>query len=436
MKLGRSAVRLVALLVVAGCGAPAPENAVLISVDTLRWDHVGLHGYSRDTTPRIDEFFADATIFENAMSPAPCTLPALAQLLHGSYVLRPDRLSLAEMLRAHGFATAAFVSQHQLRPEWHGGGASAELASAAARGFEVFDVQAADEVDVHGMSARTAREVSARALAWLSSVQEPFFLWLHYFDPHDPYEPPPRFRAFDRNNRSARSGDRRSDLMGERREHEPWFEAGWIFDDADAAHLVNLYDGEILFADAQIGRILDALAQRGLLESTTVVFVADHGEWLGEGERWDHCLTLRDAEVRVPFLWSVAGERLAGQGRVATPVSTLDLAPTLLALLGIEHHVDAFDGEDLRDPRAGRSVFSDWRGTTAARRGPWKLIVGETPLALFERRDGDVDQNRVGEGLAVEAQLAEEVRAFRAAHPLAELNDDVLEGLKGLGYIE
>jgi arylsulfatase A-like enzyme len=437
MKLGQRPALLAAILLVVGCDASAPHNVVLISVDTLRRDHLGLFGYSRDTTPRIDAFFEGKTIFDNALSPAPCTLPALAQLLHGSYVPRPGRLSLAETLRARGYATAAVVSQHQLRPAWHGrGGAGFELASAVANGFELFDVQGADEVDLHGMSARSARAVSERALSWLSAVDEPFLLWLHYFDPHDPYEPPPRFRGFDRGNGSARSGDRRRDLMTERRPEERWFEAGRIFDEEDVAHLVNLYDGEIRFVDAQVGRVLDALAKHRLLESTVVVFVSDHGEWLGEGQRWDHCQTLRDVEVGVPFLWSVAGERLAGQGRIATPVSTLDLVPTLLGLLGIDHHPDSFDGVDLSDPPAVRSVFSDWRGATAVRRGPWKLVVGEAPLALFDLQKGGEESNVVGGGLREEALLADEVRHFREAHPVSELNGEVLERLQGLGYIE
>lgn len=429
--------RLVLAALLVGCGAPAPRNAVLISVDTLRWDHVGLLGYERPTTPRLDAFFSDKTIFENAVSPAPCTLPALAQLLHGSYVPRPDRFSLAETLRVHGYATAAFVSQHQLRPDWHRGGVGAWLAEAAAEGFDVFDVQGAEEVDGHGMSARTAREVSTRALAWLEQVREPFFLWLHYFDPHDPYEPPPRHRDFDRGNGSPRSGDRRLDLMRGRRPGEPWFEAGRIFDARDVQHLVNLYDGEIQFADAQVGRVLDALVGRGLAASTVVVFVSDHGEWLGEGERWDHCQTLREVEIRVPFLWSVGGERLAGLGRVATPVSTVDLAPTLLAVLGIEHQPDAFDGVDLRRPPQARSVFADWRGATAARRGSWKLVARDAPVELFDLEgDGAERRNRLGEGLAEESELARDLEAFRASHPVAELHRDVLERLRGLGYID
>jgi arylsulfatase A-like enzyme len=142
-------------------------------------------------------------------------------------------------------------------------------------------------------------------------------------------------------------------------------------------------------------------------------------------------------EIRVPFLWSVGGERLAGLGRVATPVSTVDLAPTLLAVLGIEHQPDAFDGVDLRHPPRARSVFADWRGATAARRGSWKLVARDAPLELFELEgDGAERRNRLGEGLAEESELARDLEAFRASHPVAELHRDVLERLRGLGYID
>ncbi len=436
----RCAARLAGLAaLLLACGADAPRNVVLISVDTLRWDHVGLLGYARGTTPDVDAFFANSTVFENAMSPGPCTLPTLAQILYGSYLVQPWRLALAETLRARGYATAAFVSQHQFRPDWHDSGLGAELAESLTRGFDIFDVQAAEQVDRHGMSARDARQVSARALRWLSEgPREPFFLWLHYFDPHDPYEPPTRFRGFDRGNASELDGDRRLQLMrGRRSAEEPWTQAGHVFGAEDVAHLRNLYDGEIRFTDAQIGRILDALTERGLVERSVVVFVSDHGEWLGEGERWDHCQTLSEVEVRVPFFWSVGGGRLADLGRVTTPVSTLDLVPTLLALLGVDHSAEAFDGADLREPRPERPIFANWHGSTVARRGSWKLFVGEAPVALFDLdSDGAERRNRLGEGLAQEAQLARDVEAFRAAQPLAGLNREMLEHLRGLGYVD
>src|SRR5262245_40168861 len=194
--------------VAAGCGR-APRHALLITVDTLRADHVGGYGYARATTPELDAFFAGGTRFELALSSAPCTVPSIQQLLRGSFEAAEPGAAPISRLADRGFATAAIVSQHQFHKQL-------ELYR---RGFEHFDIQPRSQVDRHGMTARAAREVTDRALAWLAERPRgrPFFLWLHYFDPHDPYEPPPEHRGFDAGNRSPRSGDRRSDLKREKR---------------------------------------------------------------------------------------------------------------------------------------------------------------------------------------------------------------------------
>jgi arylsulfatase A-like enzyme len=218
-------------VVLAACaGDERPIHVVLISVDTLRRDRVGLYGYERDTTPEIDAFFRSGTRFDSATSPSPCTVPSVPQLLFGTYGIRSKDLSLADTLRSRGFTTTAVVSQHLLQPAWHGAGAGAKLARAIARGFDHFDVQSESHRDVHGMSARSARAVSERALAWLDAApaDTPFFLWLHYYDPHDPYEPPQEFRVFGDLHRSERSGDRRTELReGRHSDQEPWQRAGY-----------------------------------------------------------------------------------------------------------------------------------------------------------------------------------------------------------------
>ena len=142
----------------AGCGSGgAGPHVVLISIDTLRADHVGLYGYARDTTPHLDAYFGRGTVFENATSPAPCTIPAVRQYLSGGFDHVEERIVLAELLRERGYATAAVVSQQQF---YRGLGVYQ-------RGFEHFDIQAREEVNAHGWSARDARQVTDRALAWL-----------------------------------------------------------------------------------------------------------------------------------------------------------------------------------------------------------------------------------------------------------------------------
>ena len=167
-------------------------NVILVTIDTLRRDHMSVYGYERETTPKIGRAFRDGLRFENAQTTAPCTLPAVAQLLTGA--LRPvNKPRLADRLRDAGWRTAAIASHHHFRRARDG-----EPRFKYARGFEDFDLQRADQLDRHRMTTRDAGEVTDRALAWLDANASAgrFFLWLHYFDPHDPYQPPADYRLF------------------------------------------------------------------------------------------------------------------------------------------------------------------------------------------------------------------------------------------------
>ena len=402
-------------------------------MDTLRADHVGLYGYPRGTTPHLDAFFERGTVFENATSSSPCTIPSIRQYLSGGFDVDPQRPPLAEVLAARGWETAAVVSQHQL--DYY-------TQRDYARGFDHFDLQAPGRVDHHGLSARTADEVSDLAIALLRKHEErgdgPLFLWLHYFDPHDPYEPPEAFRHFDAGNGSSRSGDRRSDLMRGRAPGEPWVQAGHVFDDEDVAHLRNLYDGEIAFADAQIARVLDFFEARGWVEDAVVVFLADHGEWLGENGWWDHCVTLREEEIRVPFALRVRGGPL-GVHRSAVPASTLDVVPTVLGLLGIEAPPGRYHGVDLARSAPGRVVLSMWQETVIARDARFKLFAeGDRVLGLFDTRaDPGETRNLLGGHPEVRAGLLAELRARAGLRRrVAEEGRRTIEQLKSIGYIE
>ncbi len=410
-----------------------PPNLLLITVDTLRADHMGSYGYPRQTTPNIDAFFENTTVFEHAMTPAPCTVPAVRQLLTGRLDRRAEGTSLPELLAAAGYRTAAVVSQHQFR--WEG-------LEHYQRGFDSFDIQADDHIDQHRMTARTAEEVSERALEWLeqSGHEEPFFLWLHYFDPHDPYEPPEAFLRFRSPAASGRDGDRRRDLMAAVDAGEPWQLAGSIFDAADVSRLVDLYDGEILYTDAEIGRLLSTLERSGIADRSVVAFFSDHGEWLGEGDRWDHCRTLRRPEIHVPLAITLNGKPLAGRPRVGEPVSLLDLAPTLTSAVGARTDPGLLDGLDLGRSEARRSgVFAAWRGRAALLDAGWKLLYDRgRVVGLFEgARDTDETQNRAGSENLVEGQLTQRIEDFFAAHPtLRSQNRETLERLRALGYAE
>jgi len=419
----RALAALAALGLAAGCGGGEP-HVVLISIDTLRPDHMGVYGYARDTTPEIDRFFGSGTVFATASASAPCTVPSVRQMLAGGFDQREDRVPLAELLAQRGYATAAIVSQNHFVHE---------TARDYARGFAHFDMQAPDEVDHHGLSTRTADAVSDRALAWLRErpAGAPFLLWLHYFDPHDPYEPPAEHRIFHAGDASARSGDRRAALMAERRsEAEPWNQAGYVFSEVDVAHLHDLYDGEIHFADAQVGRVLTALEAAGLVEDSLVILTSDHGEWLGEGDRWDHCITLEDPEILVPLLVRDRGGRLGGAARVATPVSTLDLLPTVLGVLGAPPPGALYHGVDLRALPEDRIAMALWSRLATARTRHWQILDVDGRRSLRARGEARADPaalRRLNEALAAAAPIRERTAG--------QWRSTLLE-LRALGYVE
>ncbi|HMB67994.1 MAG TPA: sulfatase-like hydrolase/transferase, partial [bacterium] len=248
-----AAATLAAASVLLHCSpdAPGTPRALLITVDTMRPDRMSLYGYDRDTTPNLRRFFGDAG-FRNARSSAPCTLPAVKQMLTGR--LDMQGATIAEALRDAGIPTAAVTSQH-----WFSGD------EVYRRGFDHWDVQAGDELDRYGMSARRASRVTDLALDWIRgrSPGERFFLWVHYFDPHDPYDPPPDARRFSEGVTRYPDGDRRAAQLAGRTDEEHWFQVDHVFDDEDRDALRRLYDDEIRFTDREIGRLLDGLEARG-----------------------------------------------------------------------------------------------------------------------------------------------------------------------------
>jgi arylsulfatase len=429
-----------AALNAAAWGVAATRNAtgpnlVLISVDTLRADHVGLYGYGINITPNLDAFFRNATIYAQASSSAPCTMPAVAQLLTGARDHAGPRPRLAEWLAEQGYRTGAVVSQHLFVDPLG-------AARGVARGFEQFDIQAWWSNDHHHLTKRTAREVSDRAIAWLqaNAGDGPFFLWLHYFDPHDPYEPPvedepgaPRV--------STPSGDRRTALMRGKREGEHWMEAGHVFSAKEVGALVRLYDAEIRYTDAQVGRVLETLAELEIVSNTVVVFTADHGERLGEDDRWDHCQSLHQRELHVPLLVRVRGGKLGDARVVSSPVSTLDVVPTVLALTGIERPDAGLDGVDLREAPPERSIVSIWSDEAAVRRGPWKLRVtgrdseGRARLYRLDR-DPDETNDLARERAELRRALAAELTRASDLEGEARRTRETLERLRALGYVE
>ncbi len=431
----------------------APKNLVLITLDTTRRDHLGVYGYARDTTPRLDAFARRCIRFDQAITTQTNTAPAHASILTGRYPthhglrynggrLSPAVPTLAERLAEAGLATGAFVSGWTMKGRPTG----------LDRGFSRYDDRLPQG------NTRDAEGTIDAALAWLRQQAGPYFLFVHLFDAHYPYDAPPPF-------------DRR--FPPPHREWKVHTEGFWLpgpksrVDAAAAAEWIRRYDNEIAYADHHLGRLLDALEARGDLEQTVVVVTADHGETLYE-RPWifDHGGRLFEEQVHVPLLLCLPGGRHGGR-RIAAPVGHIDLAPTITELFDLP--AAPVDGRSLLPLLAGapwppRPLFLEARSEPkrvvlpagvdqapkghlfALRQPPYKLILypkaggGFHPTLFDLSTDPGETQDLFGKIPEGERLLhllldhvGEEQRA-PAARPL--LDREAEEALKALGYVE
>ena len=298
--------RFVCLVILAGSSLASfakPVNIILITLDTTRADRMGFLGSKRGLTPNLDFLAGQAAVFARAYSQVPLTTPSHATILTGTYPqfnhvsdlgspLAKDLPYLPDILRQHGYRTAAFVGSQVLDPK-----------SAAApgfdRGFETYDapfhIRGPGEDRYHSVERRGMTVVDS-ALGWLNQhPQGPFFLWLHFYDPHDPYDPPPPFKA---------------------------------------QYSASPYDGEIAYVDSAIGKLLTTLRSRGLYDQTLIVVVADHGEAFGEHGEWSHGLFLYDETIHVPLVIKLPATGSI-HSLIEARVGLIDIAPTLLQKVGI-----------------------------------------------------------------------------------------------------
>lgn len=438
----------------AGCErAPTRPNLLFVSIDTLRADHCSLYGYPRPTTPRLDRLAGDGVVFENAYAPMATTAPSHATMFTGllprrhgvlknGHVLGPRHRTLAETLAREGYSAHAVVSSFVLDRRF-----------GVLQGFGSYDDEFSGQASQHpadgdeagGSSAfnQPADRATEKALRWLAAAgylgrerpAAPFFLWLHLFDPHAPYAPPDVFR----------------------RPFAPADEG-----DAHAAMLAS-YDGEIRFADASLGELLDGLARAGILDDTLVVATADHGEGLMTHGHQDHGIHLYEEAVRVPLLfrWRRGLPRAA---RLRPPVSLADIAPTVLELIGVPDRAVRSDGESLAplirgeqpgDPR--RAIFLERRhydaervggfevrgSKTGVRIGAHKYIEApeESSYELFDLAADPGEQHnlvraRPREAAALERVLAEWRRRPGAGRTRSDDAPETLEALRALGYVQ
>ena len=403
----------------ATCRAPRRpiRNVLLISIDTLRADHVGSYGFARPTTPHIDGVAKEGVLFRNVYTPVPMTLPSHCSMMTGtlppSHGVRdnlhkrlPDgSVTLAERLKAKGLATAAVVSSVVLDRRFN-----------LSQGFDSYDDRFQAQHKIGDLAERKGDETTARATEWLAShASAPFFLFVHYYDPHDPYEPPAPFAA------------------------------QWRDDP---------YSGAVAFADQGVGQLLEKLKQLGLYEQTLIVITGDHGEMLGEHGELNHGFFIYEAALKVPLILRVPG----GPARqVEQAVSLIDVAPTVVALLGAPA-LEQAQGIDLSPLLTGSGGIDAGRPLYAETVTPtqyygagsllgvivdgWKLIETSRPELYDLRRDPGETANLVQERASRAEMLGKELKhvvttAVQRARPAetALLDTDARQRLESLGYL-
>ena len=357
--------------------AGPPTNVIIVSMDTTRFDHLGVGGHSLPTTPELDRLARESYVFTRAQSVIPLTGPAHATLMTGLYphasgavrnttAVRGDIPTLAEALRADGFKTAAFVSGWTMRSALCG----------LHRGFDVYDEEMSDRYKVVRIY-RPAEQTTDRALKWLEArdnPRQPFFLFVHYFDAHDPYE-----------ERQPWSSDFLTALWARRKSV-----------DAKTARKLSSYDSEIAFTDRQLGRLIAALKDGNALESSWLIVLSDHGEAFGENGYYRHGRRVHEPALHIPLVIRPPGG-LREARWIDARVSQIDVLPSLLELLG--HNplpvqgtsmVPLFEGRDVPRPPVRFETYNLW--SLRRKKLPSKLGVYDgTMKIVLNPRDDDFE---------------------------------------------
>lgn len=413
----------------------AGGNLILFTLDTVRADRLGCYGYEKISTPNIDYLAANGVLFENAIATAPLTLPSHTTILTGlypqvhgirdntTYKLSEKAVTLAEVLSEHGYKTGAVIGSFVL-DSYHGldqGFAvyNDEMPGPEPRSTDVFGEVGPEKIrmKMKKISERPSSAVTMRASTWLKKNKgERFFLWIHYYDAHHPYTPPPDFSS---------------------------------------KYAEVPYDGEIASVDKGIGVILDELRSSGLIENTLVVIAGDHGEGLGEHEEQTHSIFIYESTVRVPLIMSYPDE-ITGSKRVDAVVSLVDVMPTILDILDIDHSL-TMDGVSLlgmiegNEPRE-RAVYSEsmfpylnygWSELQSVRTSDWKYIRSPEPELYNVKEDPAELRNIISERRDVAERLETALDSLIAVAAdedsgLAEeasLSDSDRERLAALGYV-
>ncbi len=396
-------------------------NLVVVTLDTTRADRIGAYGAKDVETPTFDHLADEGVLFEQAESVAPLTLPAHSSLFtgkfppehgvrdNGGFFLGPEQLTLAEVLKARGYRTGGFVGAYVLDSKWG-------ISQGFDTYFDDFDLSGKGNVSL-GAIQRPGNEVVDKALPWIDGAKgAPFFAWIHLYDAHTPYDPPEPFAT--------------------RYKGHP-------------------YNGEIAFADSQVGRVVSELRKLGLYERTVIVVMGDHGESLGDHGEGTHGFFIYDSTTHVPFVIR-APFALTGHRRVADPVRTVDVMPTVLDLLGVPEP-KGMSGVSLvplmtgARPELGLDAYSEamyplhhygWSDLRSLRSGRYKVIDAPRPELYDVDRDPQEVTNLFAERRDLGTRMIGQLRAMEAGFnqttaslPEEDVDPEARARLAALGYV-
>jgi arylsulfatase len=411
------------------CAQPAPPHVVLITVDTLRADHLGAYGYQAARTPHIDALASESLRFDRAYAHASSTLPSVSSLMtgllpgqHGVFAniggLRPRFPTLGQRLQRAGYTAAGFIGSWALRPK-----------RGLARGFARYTEEWGEQESNRPQPESRAQTLTDEAIAWLSGrgPEAPILLWMHYQEPHGPYEPPDYQPAAAQGPELPQSPSQSGKGAIPRYQ---WLGHGRL------AEYEARYDGEISEVDRQLGRLLAALRERGFLERSIVVFTADHGEAFGEDDLYcAHGEGLGEALLRVPLLLKAPGLEPGVRRDV---VRLIDVAPTVLSLLGLPH--GGLPGtsllEDLGDRRVVAQVAATWkRRWRSVRRDGFELVEGSDGRFFRPVEEGSA-ASPAPDGLQGQLQAELKARAHWPPMRPVAIEPEARELLRSMGYLE
>ena len=382
-------------------------NVLLISVDTLRADHLQVYGYSRKTSPQMDRLARQGVLFERAISQSSWTLPSHASMFSGLYPAQhgcvfqlTDKLGVsnhtfAERLLNEGYRTMAVTSVVYLSPTY-----------GLDQGFERFVL----------MDGEIAENVVDKALSLLKKREDrPFFLFVHLFDPHEPYTPPLRYSNYFANS------PHKASLSTEKKKY--------IFDgevvrisDKGMADFIDSYDGEIRYVDDQLARVFSYLRAQGILDSTIVILTSDHGESFGEHNLWGHHSSLYNEQIHVPLILRYPLE-LKGPQRIAPPVdASVRIMPTVLEMVGItDRHLIAGSLLPMIEAQGTGKVNTAYSELHISEDYLWSVVQPDWKLVATQHGNKDTRPKRV--------QLFDPVDDWRDDRDVADFHPDVVQQL-------